>query len=204
MDGGCWQTSPSIAYLCEESAENVAPGSRRLLWHGGGAEAEDIPDHRIGDSQRYRGDGGTIHVFEDGDGESVDIARLGSPDELLISSFEFEKRFFEFVEGRASRGETPIYGHEDSWWQGLLKCTDKIDQQMCQRCGNHCESWDWDTSGYALLNSTELEIEDLYWMTNEAYISKDVILPLSICVQYDWWVCVRNLNENTGVQDAGG
>lgn len=123
---------------------------------------------------------------------------VGSPDELLISSFEFEKRFFEFVEGRASRGETPIYGHEDSWWQGLygsdfvlaleccsdtisclaftsetklpvflacdrLKCTDKIDQQMCQRCGNHCESWDWDTSGYALLNSTELEIEDLYW-----------------------------------------
>ena len=28
-----------------------------------------IPDHKIGDSQRFRGDGGTIHVTEGSEGE---------------------------------------------------------------------------------------------------------------------------------------
>jgi len=29
---------------------------------------------------------------------------------------------------------------------------------MCGLCGNGCSAWDWETTGYALLNSTELEV----------------------------------------------
>lgn len=41
----------------------------------------------------------------------------------------------------------------------MLKCDDKDDSlQMCGLCGNGCSAWDWETTGYALLNSTELEV----------------------------------------------
>jgi hypothetical protein len=35
--------------------------------------------------------------------------------------------------------------------------------QMCESCAQHCSPWEWETSGYSLLNGTELQIEDLYW-----------------------------------------
>jgi len=194
LEGGCWKPSAAIEHLCEAAAENVAPGARRLLWHGGGAEALDIPDHNIGDGQRYRGDGGTLHDYE----ISGDFGKEpGSTDSGLVTGAEFEIRFFNFVEGRAKRGETTVFGQEDGWWRDLLKCTEKIDEQMCQRCGAHCSPWNWEASGYAILNATELEIEDLFWMSEDTYISKEVILPLSVCVQYDWWLCARRLDENT-------
>lgn len=44
-------------------------------------------------------------------------------------------------------------------WDELLKCETNDDSlQMCQKCGTHCSAWDWETSGYALLNGTELEV----------------------------------------------
>lgn len=43
----------------------------------------------------------------------------GDPDTPVIESFERERRFFEFVEGRSKAGKTSIYGSEDSWWADL-------------------------------------------------------------------------------------
>ena len=83
---------------------------------------------------------------------------------------------------------------------------------MCQKCGTSCLSYTWETSGkanaqqrllgsqsvvydtmtefvyvpilgYSLLNGTELEIPDLTWMTHNVYITKEIILPLSVCAQ---------------------
>jgi hypothetical protein len=41
----------------------------------------------------------------------------------------------------------------------LLKCDDKnASLQMCGTCGSGCSAWEWETTGYALLNGTELEV----------------------------------------------
>jgi len=177
------QPAKYIEHKCEEAANNPQPqlqgpvgGLRRLLWHGGGPEYRDIPDHILGEGQEYRGDGGTLHNYEL-TGEVVNTP--GSPDFAMLYAYEVESRFFAFCEGRADRGLTDIFGREDSWWEDLLKCDDKDKSlQMCQVCGTSCSAWDWEDTGYALLNGTELEIEDLTWMTHTTYVTKEVILPL--------------------------
>ena len=75
-----------------------------------------------------------------------------------------EDSFFAFVEGRAESDKTTVYGLEDTWYRDIFAC-DPNDpaKQMCEECGNHCNSWDWKTSGYSLLNQTELEIDSLFW-----------------------------------------
>ena len=132
----------------------------------------------------------------------------GSPDYQMMYAYDVESRFFDFCEGRSDRGLADIFGQEDSWWDELLRCdaTDK-SFRMCQKCASHCRSWDWETSGYALLNGTELEIEGLTWMTHNTYVTDDVILPLSVCAQFDNWICIRRLDENTksdGTEDIPG
>ncbi len=34
---------------------------------------------------------------------------------------------------------------------------------MCETCGRHCNSWEWETSGYAVLNGSELDMATLIW-----------------------------------------
>lgn len=121
----------------------------------------------------------------------------------MMYAYDVESRFYRFCEGRSDRGKTDIFGKEDGWWDELLRCETQDDSlQMCQKCGTHCNAWDWETSGYALLNGAELEVEDLTWLTHSTYITKDVILPLSVCAQYDWWICIRRLDESTKVDDG--
>jgi hypothetical protein len=36
-------------------------------------------------------------------------------------------------------------------------------------------------------------------VSRNVYISETILLPLSVCVQYDWWVCYRRLDENIRV-----
>ena len=88
----------------------------------------------------------------------------GTDDDTLVLSGVLEDSFFSFVEERAVQGNTDVYGREDSWYRDLFKC-DPTDptKQLCEKCGTHCNSWDWETSGYSVLNSTEFEIENLYW-----------------------------------------
>jgi len=149
---------------------------RRLLWHGGGGEFKDIPDHNLGEGQKYRGDGGTIHQYEL---TGQKVATPGSDDMDMFHAYDIESRFYSFNEGRSDRGKNEIFGREDGWFDELLKC-DNTDMslQMCQKCGKHCNAWEWKTSGYSILNSTEVEIEDLTWMTHNTYITKSFILPL--------------------------
>ena len=39
--------------------------------------------------------------------------------------------------------------------------------QMCQICGKHCNAWEWETSGYAITNSSELNMDTLIWRKSE-------------------------------------
>jgi len=204
----CW--TPGVIYrnLCDKAANNIHPElngtaagdtlvasyRRRLLWHGGGPAAWDEPDHDLGDNKRYRGDGGTLH---DSDIGGENIGEPGTVDSSMQLSSVLEDSFFLFVEQRAVEGNTEVFGREDSWYKDLFEC-DPLDpsKQLCERCGDHCNSWDWETSGYSVLNETEFEIENLFWMSKNVYITETTLLPLSVCVQYDWWVCYRRLDEN--------
>jgi len=205
---GCWKPAKFIEHMCKDAESNVLPiyeapdSSRRrhLLWHGGGPEYKDIPDHDLGEGQLYRGDGGTLHPYEL---TGKKINEPGSPDFLMIHAYDIESRFFDFCEGRADRGLSDLFGREDSWWADLLRChneTGDATLRMCQKCGTSCLSYTWETSGYSLLNGTELEIPDLTWMTHNVYITKEIILPLSVCAQFDWWICIRRLEESTKSQ----
>ncbi|EKX52291.1 hypothetical protein GUITHDRAFT_150745 [Guillardia theta CCMP2712] len=187
--------------MCSSAENNTFPtyqllqqqysGARRLLWQGGGPASEDIPDHILSEQARFRGDGGTILTYK---GQS--IPQPGSPDWDLIFATEIQLRFMRFNEGQAAQGHTTIYGYEDMWFQNLLKCTSNPEEQVCDYCGMSCDDTTWQSSGYSLLNGTELVIDNLIWMTHNVYISQTTILPYSFCTQYDWWICARRLPTN--------
>uniref|UniRef100_A0A7S0QLA1 Uncharacterized protein n=1 Tax=Cryptomonas curvata TaxID=233186 RepID=A0A7S0QLA1_9CRYP len=120
----------------------------------------------------------------------------GTVDFNLIKQKKIEDTFYNFVEGRALRGKNKIYNYENGWYQDLLACSSRADMQMCETCGRHCNSWEWETSGYAVLNGSELDMATLIWLTADVYVSESVLLSASVCVHYDWWLCLRRLDEN--------
>jgi hypothetical protein len=32
-------------------------------------------------------------------------------------------------------------------------------------------------------------------VSKNIYVTKNVLLELSVCFQYDWWICLRRLDE---------
>ena len=48
---------------------------------------------------------------------------------------------------------------------------------MCGLCGNGCSAWDWETTGYALLNGTELEVLSPAGMHTELESHPRSLLP---------------------------
>ena len=64
------QPARFIEHKCKEAESNPQPvlqgatvgERRRLLWHGGGAESKDIPDHSLGENQARMTCPDCIHI----------------------------------------------------------------------------------------------------------------------------------------------
>ena len=67
----CWLPARQLSNLCRLAAGNsidnvnLTIASRRLLWHGGGSEAQAEAEELVGENEDYRGEGGTIHPTGD-------------------------------------------------------------------------------------------------------------------------------------------